>query len=248
MRARRRARRRGLCGARRRTAIADRHRGSAGASGRAGAGRSPSGSGPRCSGALFDEIATLPAGVGVLAVIDTPAPAPPARVDFCLLVDDVQDPGNVGSMLRTAAAAGAASVLLSKHSAFAWSPKVLRAGQGAHFCVDIHEDVDLPALGERASRGGRRSDRRRRSGRDDPLRNAASRAPRRGNRQRRRGLVAVASRRGDAARDDSDAARRRIAERRGGNRGAAVRVCETAQRGAFAAIRSADHRSNLVGS
>jgi TrmH family RNA methyltransferase len=57
----------------------------------------------------------------------------------------VQDPGNVGSMLRSAAAAGVARVLLSKHCAFAWSPKVLRAGQGAHFCLDIHEDVDLPA-------------------------------------------------------------------------------------------------------
>ena len=34
-------------------------------------------------------------------------------------------------------------VLLSKHCAFAWSPKVLRAGQGAHFLVDIFEDVDL---------------------------------------------------------------------------------------------------------
>jgi len=94
---------------------------------------------------LFDEIATLPPGVGVLAVIDTPMPPPPANADFCLLIDDVQDPGNVGSMLRTAAGAGAAHVLMSKHSAFAWSPKVLRAGQGAHFCLDIHEDVDLPA-------------------------------------------------------------------------------------------------------
>jgi len=105
--------------------------------------------------ALFDEIATLPAGVGVLAVIDTPASPPPARPDFCLLVDDVQDPGNVGSMLRTAAAAGAAHVLLSKQSAFAWSPKVLRAGQGAHFCVAIHEDVDLPRwAGEHRASGG----------------------------------------------------------------------------------------------
>jgi len=94
---------------------------------------------------LFDEIATLPPGVGVLAVIDTPMPPPPANADFCLLIDDVQDPGNVGSMLRTAAGAGAAHELMSKHSAFAWSPKVLRAGQGAHFCLDIHEDVDLPA-------------------------------------------------------------------------------------------------------
>jgi TrmH family RNA methyltransferase len=107
------------------------------------------------SAPLFDGIATLPAGVGVLAVIDTPASPPPARADSCLLVDDVQDPGNVGSMLRTAAAAGAAHVLLSKHSAFAWSPKVLRAGQGAHFCVDIHEDVDLAAwAGAHRASGG----------------------------------------------------------------------------------------------
>ena len=94
---------------------------------------------------LFAGIATLPASVGVLAIVVTPQPALTADADFCLLLDGVQDPGNVGSMLRSAAAAGVARVLLSKHCAFAWSPKVLRAGQGAHFCLDIHEDVDLPA-------------------------------------------------------------------------------------------------------
>lgn len=94
--------------------------------------------------ALFAELAVLPADVGVLAVVPVPKPRTMAAADFCLLLDDVQDPGNVGSMLRTAAAAGVGQVLLSKHCAFAWSPKVLRAGQGAHFHVDIHEDVDLP--------------------------------------------------------------------------------------------------------
>lgn len=92
---------------------------------------------------LFDELATLPAGVGMLAVVPAPKPATTVPADFCLLLDDVQDPGNVGSMLRSAAAAGVGQVLLSKHCAFAWSPKVLRAGQGAHFHLDIHEDVDL---------------------------------------------------------------------------------------------------------
>ena len=95
--------------------------------------------------ALFAELATLPAGVGVLAVVPTPPPRAAGPADFCLLLDDVQDPGNVGSMLRSAAAAGVAQVLLSRHCAFAWSPKVLRAGQGAHFHLDLHEDVDLPA-------------------------------------------------------------------------------------------------------
>ena len=95
--------------------------------------------------ALFRDLATLPAGVGLLAVVATPQPAHSTAGNFCLLLEDVQDPGNVGSMLRSAAAAGVGQVLLSRHCAFAWSPKVLRAGQGAHFQVDIHEDVDLVA-------------------------------------------------------------------------------------------------------
>lgn len=93
---------------------------------------------------LFVATASLPADVGVLAVVVTPRSPALGFADFCLLVHDVQDPGNLGSILRSAAAAGVAQVLLSKHCAFAWSPKVLRAGQGAHFLLDIHEDVDLP--------------------------------------------------------------------------------------------------------
>ena len=103
---------------------------------------------------LLGAVATLPASIGMLAVVATPQPVLRAHADFCLLLDDVQDPGNVGSMLRSAAAAGVAQVLLSKRCAFAWSPKVLRAGQGAHFCVDIHEDVDLPAWAVGYRNGG----------------------------------------------------------------------------------------------
>ena len=80
----------------------------------------------------------------MLAVVPTLRPATKEPRDFCVLLDNIQDPGNVGSILRSAAAAGAAQAFLSKHCAFAWSPKVLRAGQGAHFCLDIHEDIDLP--------------------------------------------------------------------------------------------------------
>ena len=97
------------------------------------------------SAALFAEVATLPAAVGVLAVVATPHPALPATARFHLLLEDLQDPGNVGTILRTAAAAGVEQVLLSKHCAFAWSPKVLRAGQGAHFLTTVVEDVDLAA-------------------------------------------------------------------------------------------------------
>jgi RNA methyltransferase, TrmH family len=94
--------------------------------------------------AAWPEFAQLPAAVGALAVVATPKPRFERAADFCLLLEDVQDPGNVGSILRSAAAAGVAQVFLSPQCAFAWSPKVLRAGQGAHFHLEIYEDVDLP--------------------------------------------------------------------------------------------------------
>lgn len=93
--------------------------------------------------ALFGAVSTLPADVGVLAIVPAPTPALPPPARFHLLLDDLQDPGNVGTILRTAAAAGVEQVLLSRASAFAWSPKALRAGQGAHFLTTIVEDVDL---------------------------------------------------------------------------------------------------------
>jgi TrmH family RNA methyltransferase len=92
---------------------------------------------------LMVEASSLDSPAFVMAMIATPdahAVAPDATV---LLLEDVQDPGNVGSMLRSAAGAGIAHILLSKTTAFAWSPKVLRAAQGAHFLVNIVEGVDI---------------------------------------------------------------------------------------------------------
>ncbi len=106
------------------------------------------------SSATFAEVSTLPADVGALAVVTTPAPSLPPASQFHLLLEDVQDPGNVGAMLRTAAAAGVEQVLLSKNCAFAWAPKVLRAGQGAHFLTTIVEDVDLVAWSRAFRRSG----------------------------------------------------------------------------------------------
>lgn len=62
---------------------------------------------------------------------------------FELWLDDVQDPGNVGTLIRTAAAAGATRVCLGAGCAEAWSPKVLRAGMGGHFGLQIETGVDL---------------------------------------------------------------------------------------------------------
>lgn len=95
---------------------------------------------------LFNELAQTAAPTGVLAVIPVPQAGSPLPGAFNLLLEDVQDPGNVGTMLRTAAAAGVTHVFLSSGCAFAWSPKVLRAGQGAHFFLEIVEHADLPAL------------------------------------------------------------------------------------------------------
>lgn len=93
---------------------------------------------------LFDALSTVESPTGVLASIRTPpARAPSVEARLALLLDEIQDPGNVGTLLRSAAAAGADQVLLSAHCAFAWSPKVLRAAMGAHFATNIVERADL---------------------------------------------------------------------------------------------------------
>ncbi len=97
--------------------------------------------------ALFEAVSSVESPTGIIAVLPTPAGrAVPADAPFCLALEDLQDPGNVGTLLRSAAAAGVAHVLLSPGCAFAWSPKVLRAGQGAHFALNIVEGADLAAF------------------------------------------------------------------------------------------------------
>jgi RNA methyltransferase, TrmH family len=58
--------------------------------------------------------------------------------DFILIPDQIRDPGNLGTLLRTAAAAGVETVLLPPETTDAFAPKVLRAGMGAHFRLPIH--------------------------------------------------------------------------------------------------------------
>lgn len=96
---------------------------------------------------LLAELADTETPAGVLAVVALPKAAEAPRPDQdALLLDGIQDPGNLGSLLRTAAAAGFQQVLLSADCVGAWSPKVLRAGQGAHFLLQIHEGVDLESF------------------------------------------------------------------------------------------------------
>lgn len=94
--------------------------------------------------ALIAEASSLNSPAMVLAEVETPlSRAVPYDADAVLVLEDVQDPGNVGSILRSAAAAGVSEVLLSKSCVFAWSPKVLRAAQGAHFLLNIVEGADV---------------------------------------------------------------------------------------------------------
>jgi TrmH family RNA methyltransferase len=93
---------------------------------------------------LFATLSTVDSPTGIVAAVKTPAPrAVPVDALLVVLLDDIQDPGNVGTLLRSAAAAGARDVLLSAHCAFAWSPKVLRSAMGAHFALNIVEEADL---------------------------------------------------------------------------------------------------------
>lgn len=97
--------------------------------------------------ALYQSLSQVENGVGLLFVIATPQPqAPRALTASAVLLDGLQDPGNFGSILRSAAAAGIRQVWCSGGAVAAWSPKVLRAGMGAHFLLDIIENADLPSL------------------------------------------------------------------------------------------------------
>jgi len=94
---------------------------------------------------LFREISGVSTPTGIAAVIDIPPVAAGELAGDAVLLDAVQDAGNVGAILRTAAAAGVRNVLLGSGCAGAWTSRVLRAGQGAHFSLAIREQVDLAA-------------------------------------------------------------------------------------------------------
>lgn len=92
---------------------------------------------------LFAEVSPVETPSGLLALIDITHRPVPKHPEFALLLEDVQDPGNLGTLLRSAAAAGVQVAWLSTGCADAWSPKVLRAGMGAHFALAIEERVNL---------------------------------------------------------------------------------------------------------
>ena len=106
--------------------------------------------------ALFTPLGQVEHGVGILFAVKVPdaassGHASPSLQSAALLLDSVQDPGNLGTILRIEAAAGIQEIYCGPGTAAAWSPKVLRAGMGAHFVLEITEDVDLVQLIQQAS-------------------------------------------------------------------------------------------------
>jgi len=92
---------------------------------------------------MFVELTPVASSTGILALINTPKIVPPTTIEFALMLEDIQDPGNLGSMLRTALGAGVDAVYLSKGCTDVWSPKALRGGQGAQFYLNMIEGIDL---------------------------------------------------------------------------------------------------------
>ena len=104
----------------------------------------------RVPDALFAGVSSLDSPTGIGFVIDTPAAQALTPGRASVVLDRVQDAGNVGSILRSASALGFTQVLALEGSAALWSPKVLRAGMGAHFALDLVEGLtqaDLTTLG-----------------------------------------------------------------------------------------------------
>ena len=96
--------------------------------------------------ALFADISGLQSPASMGFVVDLPAAAPLQPAMASVILDRVQDAGNVGSILRSAGAFGFRQIIALKGTAALWSPKVLRAGMGAHFGLTLIEGVELNAL------------------------------------------------------------------------------------------------------
>lgn len=96
---------------------------------------------------IYRTLSDIHADVGISIVCAIAEHLPPAAItQSAVLLDQVQDPGNLGTILRTTAASGVTSVYLSPGCASAWSPKALRAGMGAQFILQIYENIPLLPL------------------------------------------------------------------------------------------------------
>jgi TrmH family RNA methyltransferase len=87
--------------------------------------------------ALLESLSDTETSQGLLAVLEESELPVPEPLDFVLILDAIRDPGNLGTLLRSADAAGVQAVLLSPGTVDAFAPKVVRAGMGAHFRLPV---------------------------------------------------------------------------------------------------------------
>jgi TrmH family RNA methyltransferase len=96
--------------------------------------------------AMMDVLSSLPSPSWIGGVVRLPDRGLLSPGVGTVVLDGVQDPGNAGAILRSAAAFGFSQVVSTKASVALWSAKVVRAGMGAHFGLSIHESVDIIVL------------------------------------------------------------------------------------------------------
>lgn len=90
------------------------------------------------SASVMKSISETEAPQGILAVLEQHQLSIPDSPNFILIPDQIRDPGNLGTLLRSAAAVGVQAVLIPPETTDAFAPKVLRSGMGAHFRLPIH--------------------------------------------------------------------------------------------------------------
>lgn len=90
------------------------------------------------STSLMKSLSETESPQGILAVLELTNLPVPNSPNFILIPDQIRDPGNLGTLLRTAVAAGVQAVLLPPETTDAFAPKVVRSGMGAHFRLPIH--------------------------------------------------------------------------------------------------------------
>jgi len=90
------------------------------------------------AGDLLQAVSGTETSQGILAVLNDSQLPIPDSPDFLLIPDQVRDPGNLGTLIRTATAAGVQAILLPPETTDAFAPKVVRAGMGAHFWLPVH--------------------------------------------------------------------------------------------------------------
>lgn len=95
---------------------------------------------------LYKQLRSMGDGIDILATIDIPSFQVVSMSTDTLILNDIQDAGNVGTLLRTAAAVGISHIICTAGTASCWSPKTLRAGMGAQFSLSIYENIDINSI------------------------------------------------------------------------------------------------------